>query len=254
MPDLRRISGTGPLDINDPNVGPIFVNEAGTGLCELWRHSHQLFDQPGFVYRAFQRARTHRTRNSGTSRFSANCGRGWAVEVGYVGSHFVGGLGIWDPFLATVASPTAPVTVRDINGASYAITTNTVNNEALRHQVLGLSRARGSRYSGNIGFATYNSLQTTALRRLSRGMYFQAAYTFSKTIDNVSGSYSTDELNATRSGQGGGNILNNSSLSLANKARGDFDRAAPAGRKLLVRHSSPEERLLPESVFKGWSD
>src|SRR4030095_11679964 len=26
---LRRISGSGPLDINDPGVGPIFVNEAG---------------------------------------------------------------------------------------------------------------------------------------------------------------------------------------------------------------------------------
>jgi hypothetical protein len=73
--------------------------------------------------------------------------------------------------------------VRDINGASYSITANTVNNEALRHQILGLSRTRGSRYSGNIGFATYNSLQTTLSRRLSRGMYFQAAYTFSKTID-----------------------------------------------------------------------
>ena len=122
--------------------------------------------------------------------------KGWAAELGYVGSHFVGGLGIWDPFLAVVAGPSNPVTVKDINGNSYTITTNSVNNEALRHQILGLSRTRGARYSGNIGFATYNSLQATLSRRLSRGMYFQAAYIFSKTIDNVSGSYSTDELNA----------------------------------------------------------
>ena len=125
------------------------------------------------------------------------------------------------------------MTVKDINGNSYTITTNSVNNEALRHQILGLSRTRGARYSGNIGFATYNSLQATLSRRLSRGMYFQAAYTFSKTIDNVSGSYSTDELNATRSGQGGGNILNNQMLSLRNKARGDFDRP----QRLVVSYS-----------------
>jgi hypothetical protein len=55
-------------------------------------------------------------------------------------------------------------------------------------------------------------------RRLSRGLYFQAAYTLSKTIDNVSGSQSTDELNATRNGQGGANILNNQADAQANKA------------------------------------
>jgi hypothetical protein len=114
--------------------------------------------------------------------------------------------------------------VRDINGNSYTITTNTVANEELRHQILGLSRKRGARYSSNIGFAIYNSLQMTLSRRLQRGLYFQAAYTFSKTIDNVSGSLSTDELNATRNGQNGANIYNDQSNVQQNKARGDFDR------------------------------
>src|SRR5207248_11586320 len=129
-----------------------------------------------------------------------------------------------DPFLATLASPSSPITVRDANGVTYTITTNTVNNEELRHQIIGLSRKRGARYSGNIGFAIYNSFQMTVSRRLQKGLYFQAAYTFSKTIDNVSGSLSTDELNATRNGQNGANIYNDQSNVQQNKARGDFDR------------------------------
>src|SRR5207248_10587988 len=129
-----------------------------------------------------------------------------------------------DPFLATLASPSSPITVRDANGVTYTITTNTVNNEELRHQIIGLSRKRGARYSGNIGFAIYNSFQMTVSRRLRKGLYFQAAYTFSKTIDNVSGSLSTDELNATRAGQNGANIYNDQSNVQQNKARGDFDR------------------------------
>ena len=32
---------------------------------------------------------------------------------------------------------------QDKNGVSYSITTNTANNEELRHQILGLSRKRG---------------------------------------------------------------------------------------------------------------
>src|SRR5439155_18273052 len=82
--------------------------------------------------------------------------------------------------------------------------------------------------------------------------YFQAAYTFSKTIDNVSGSYSTDELNATRSGQGGGNILNNQMLSLRNKARGDFDRP----QRLVVSYSYaipvPRNSFFHNQLFRGW--
>jgi hypothetical protein len=249
---LRRISGSGPLDINDPGVGPIFVNDAGQ-MCANYGGSAtncsinlaSYTSVPASVYTPYTQ--------QWNLTLQRELWRNWAVEVGYVGSHFVGGLGIWDPFLAKVSTPTTPVTVRDMNGVSYTITSSTVNNEALRHEIVGLSRVRGSRYSGNIGFATYNSLQTTVSRRLSHGMYFQAAYTWSKTIDNVSGSYSTDELNATRTGQGGANILNNQSLSLANKARGDFDRP----HRLVVSYSYdipvPQNNFFQNQFFKGWA-
>jgi len=144
-------------------------------------------------------------------------------------------------------------TVRDMNGVSYTITTNTVNNEELRHEILGLSRKRGSRYSGNIGFADYDSLQATVSRRMSRGLYFQAAYTFSKITDNVSGSLATDELNATRAGQGGGNLLNSQKDPFQNKTRGDFDRP----HRLVVSYAydipTPSGSFWNNQFFKGWA-
>ncbi len=249
---LRRLSGVGPLDPNDPNVGPIFVDAAGNACanyggtaldCSINLASFTTV--PRDVYTPY------------TQQWNLTVQRelfkGWAVEVGYVGSHFVGGLGIWDPFVAKLASPSNPITVRDINGNTYTITANTSNNEELRHQIIGLSRKRGSRYSGNIGFATYNSLQATLSRRLSRGLYFQAAYTWSHEIDNVSGSLSTDELNATRNGQGGANILNNQDNPRQNKATGDFDRR----HRLVVSYSYDlpvlKNSFMNNQLFKGWS-
>ncbi len=38
----------------------------------------------------------------------------------------------------------------------------------------------------------YNSLQISAERRLSRGLQYQASYTFSRSIDDISGPYSSD--------------------------------------------------------------
>src|SRR5207248_9868877 len=108
-------------------------------------------------------------------------------------------------------------------------------------------------YSGNIGFAIYNSFQATVSRRLTHGMYFQAAYTFSRTYDNVSGSLSTDELNATRNGQNGANIYNDQSNPQQNKARGAFDRP----HRLVVSYSYDipvrKDSFLDNQVFRGWS-
>jgi hypothetical protein len=178
----------------------------------------------------------------------------WAVELGYVGSHYVGGLGIFNPFLANLASPSNPIRVTDINGVTHTITTNTSNNEVLRHQVLGLSRLRGARFSGNIGHAVYHSAQATVSHRFQGGLYFQGAYTFSKTIDNVSGSLSTDELNATRPGQTGANLLNFGNRDpRQNRAIGDFDRP----HRLVVSYAwdipVPKSGILGSQLFQGWS-
>jgi hypothetical protein len=252
---------TNPADVNNPAFKPIFVNEAGqrclnyasniaaidaaTGATNCSINLASFTSAPLDAYTPY------------TQQYNVTIQRelwnGWAVEAGYVGSHYTGGIGIWDPFIARVASPSSPVTVRDINGVTYTITTNTANNEELRHQIVGLSRKRGSRYSGNIGFAIYNSFQLTVSRRLQRGLYFQAAYTYSKTIDNVSGSLSTDELNATRNGQAGANIFNDQSNPQANRARGDFDRP----HRLVVSYTydipTPSGKFWDNQFFRGWA-
>lgn len=250
-----------PADVNDPNFKPIFVNAAGQRCLNYASHIPATDALIGATNCSINLASfTSVPRNAYTPytqqwnfTLQRELWKGWAAEVGYVGSHYIGGLGIWDPFLAPLASPSSAITVRDRSGVTYTITANTANNEELRHQILGLSRKRGSRYSGNIGFAIYNSLQATVSRRLSRGMYFQAAYTFSKTIDNVSGSQSTDELNATRAGQGGGNILNNQNNVQQNKARGDFDRP----HRLVVSYSYdipvPKNGFFHNQLFRGWA-
>jgi Carboxypeptidase regulatory-like domain/TonB dependent receptor-like, beta-barrel len=249
---LRRVSGTGPLDINDPGVAPIFVNAAGEQCLNYGGTATNCSINLASFTSAPRDAYTPYTQQWNLL-IQRDLKGGWAIETGYVGSHYVGGIGIWDPFVATLASPSSPITVRDMNGVSYTITTNTVNNEELRHQIIGLSRKRGSRYSGNIGFANYNSWQTTLSRRLHRGLYFQAAYTYSRTVDNVSGSLSTDELNATRAGQNGGNIYNDQSNPQQNKARGDFDRP----HRLVVSYAYdipvPADSFMDNQIFKGWT-
>jgi hypothetical protein len=248
---LRRITGSGPLDVNDPGVGPIFVNEAGQACANYGGTA------PNCVISLASFASAPRTTYTPyTQQYNLTIQRelwkGWAVELGYVGTRYIGGLGIWDPQLAELASPSDPIVVQDINGVSYTITANTVNNEELRHQVLGLSRKRGARYSDNIGQGTYHSGQVTLLKRFQSGLYFQAGYTWSKSIDNVSGSLSTDELNATRAGQGGANILNNFP-DTRNRAIGDFDRP----HRFVLTYSYdipvPKGDFFDNQFFKGWS-
>jgi carboxypeptidase family protein len=249
---LRRVSGAGPLNANDPGVAPIFVNAAGERCLNYGGTATNCSINLASFTSAPLDAYTPYTQQWNFT-IQRELWNGWAIETGYVGSHYVGGIGIWDPFVATLASPENPIVVRDINGGVHTITTNTVNNEELRHQIIGLSRKRGSRYSGNIGFANYNSWQTTLSRRLQRGLYFQAAYTYSRTVDNVSGSLSTDELNATRAGQNGGNIYNDQSNPQQNKARGDFDRP----HRLVVSYAYDlpviKDSWMDNQVFRGWT-
>jgi hypothetical protein len=249
---LRRLSGTGPLDPNDPNVGPVFVNDDGQAClnyggtatnCSINLASFTSISPDAYMPYTMQY----------NLLVQHQVGKAWAFEIGYVGTRYVGGLGIWDPHLAPLASPANPITVADINGNSYNITANTVNNEELRHQVLGLSRKRTSRYASNFAQANYNSLQLTVMRRLQRGLYFQTAYTFSKNIDNVSGSQSTDELNITRNGQGGATILNFQNDPRQNRAISDLDRPHRFVVSYLYDLPVPGHRFFDNRIFRGWS-
>lgn len=249
---LRRLSGAGPLDPNDPNVGPIFVNDDGQACLNYGGTATNCSINLASFYTTSPNAYMPYTMQYNLL-VQHEVGKGWALEVGYVGTRYVGGFGIWDPFLAPLASPANPITVRDVNGASYSITANTVNNEELRHQVLGLSRKRGSRYLSNLGLASYNSLQMTVMRRLSRGLYFQAAYTFSRNIDNVSGSQTTDEFNISRNGQGGATILNFQNDPGQNRSLSDNDRPHRFVLSYVYDLPVPGHRFFHNQVFRGWS-
>jgi hypothetical protein len=249
---LQRSSGTGPLDPNDPNVTPIFTNAQGQACLNYGGTATNCSINLASFSTLAMNAYTPYTEQWNFT-IQHDLGRGWALEVGYVGSHYVGGLGIWDPYLAPLAGPQSPVKVTDVNGVTYTITTNTVNNEELRNLVLGESKKRGQRVDSNLGQAIYHSAQAALTHRFSRGLFMQLAYTWSKEIDNVSGSQSKDELNATLPEQGGSNILNAPNDLRQNRAGGDFDRP----HRLIVSYSYdiplPKSGVWGTQAFQGWS-
>jgi hypothetical protein len=191
----------------------------------------------------------------------------WVLEVGYVGNHGTRLLGPGKPldpgqFCATatpcvipsslasgVTVPAGtPGTVKNSDG-SISITQSTANNINARvpAQFMGLANSRGF-FQENGGFSMYNSLQTTLSHQFARNLYFQAAYTFSKTIDNGSGSAFTDELNGLVPF---GNLLSPNS----NRGLSDFDRT----HRLVMSYQYllPTQRLIPDKgigrIANGWS-
>src|SRR2546421_35861 len=105
---LRRISGSGALDINDPNVGPIFVNAAGQACLNYGGTATNCSINLASFTSAPLDAYTPYTQQYNFT-VQRELFKGWAVEVGYVGTHYIGGIGIWDPFIAKLASPSAPI-------------------------------------------------------------------------------------------------------------------------------------------------
>lgn len=101
----------------------------------------------------------------------------WVLEVGYVGSS---GINLLDEYhnnnTPLLASPSNP-----ING----VTTNTVENILYRVPYLGY-QAVGVRGTGFDGSSNFNSLQVTVRKQLSKGLTMQAAYTWSKTLTDLS--------------------------------------------------------------------
>ena len=111
-------------------------------------------------------------------------GREWVLEVGYVGTHSVHLRDTRDAIESLDATVT-PVTVTDMNGHQYTITTDTLSNAIARTPTPGLNGYGGYQIFANDAYSHYNSLQTTVSRRWSHG-YLQAAYTWSKSTDATS--------------------------------------------------------------------
>ena len=101
----------------------------------------------------------------------------YLVEVGYVGTHSFHEAGCIEFNQAQLASPTHP-----INGE----TSNSAANVTARVPFVGISP--GSLFCESSFNASYNSLQTSVTKRLSHGLEFLASYTWSRNLDQTSGS------------------------------------------------------------------
>jgi len=242
--------------IGNPNTTgiPLFLNSSGQACASPFGNGTAVNCSVSLASYSTPLPKPHTPYNQQWNlTVQQELGKGWAVEVGYVGAHYVHGLGIYNPFQAPLASPTNPITVKDINGNLWTITANTLNNEPARNLALGISRRAGARLDGDIGTAIYHSGQLTVSHRFGKGLYFQAGYTYSKEMDNVSGSQSTDELNATRNNQLGANLINNQSNPSLNRTRGDFDRP----HRLIVSYAYdlpvPKSGIWGTQAFQGWS-
>jgi len=111
-------------------------------------------------------------------------GSGWVFDVGYVGTKGTHLREVRTTIQPYLVSPADPVTLTDPSGNVYVITQNTQSNAPARSRVLGLAPS-GMQCFCNDATSNYNSLQTSLTRRY-HNMYFQAAYTFSRSIDEVS--------------------------------------------------------------------
>ena len=101
----------------------------------------------------------------------------YLLEVGYVGTHSIHESGCIEFNQALLASPLNPV-----NGE----TTNSAANVVQRLPFAGISP--GSLYCESSFNANYNSLQASVTKRLSRGLEFLGSYTWSRNLDQTSGS------------------------------------------------------------------
>jgi hypothetical protein len=179
-------------------------------------------------------------------------GHNWALEVGYIGSHGVGGIAVWVPFQAKLASPINPIIVKDMSGNVHTITSNTLANETLREQALGLTLLMGASYTSNVGNQIYHSAQLTLSHRFQGGLFFQAGYTFAKNIDDVSGAITTAELGGSI-GRGGAYIANDQSNMAGNRAISDLDRRHRLSVSYAYDLPTPKTGIFHNQIFQGWS-
>ena len=119
-------------------------------------------------------------------------GRDWFLELGYVGTKGTRLRSTFDPDQATLATPQNPVTITgsgcanlQAQGLSCQIVDSTAENAGARAPYLGIAPGDFEDFAPNSD-SHYNALQATVAHRFSKGLYFQSAYTYSKSIDDVS--------------------------------------------------------------------
>lgn len=157
------------------------------------------------------------------------------LEIGYVGTRSTNRPGSIEFNQALLASPSNPV-----NGE----TTNSTNNLIQRLPFDGVSP--GSLFTNSNFIANYNSLQASLTKRLAHGLQFLASYTWSKSLDETSGS-------------GGSNVfelfLPTNDQNNPRQAYGvtDFDRTHRGVLSFVYQAPRFESmHALPRHLLAGW--
>ena len=129
-------------------------------------------------------------RDGWTNEYNLNLersvGHSFLFDIGYVGSRSTHRSGQVEFDQAALASPTNPV-----NG----VTSNSVGNAPNRMPYQGVSE--GSLLTDSVFIANFNALEAVVTRRMMNGFQMQAAYTWSRNLDEVANEGGTDlfELN-----------------------------------------------------------
>ena len=158
----------------------------------------------------------------------------YLLEVGYVGTRSLHVAGSLQFNQAMLASPTNP-----INGE----TTNTAANVIQRLPFAGISP--GSLLSESAFNSNYNALQASVTKRLSHGLQFLGSYTWSRNLDQTSGSSGSEVFEE--------HLLTNDQTN-PQQAYGatDFDRTHRAVVSLVYNTSFA--RHLPDWTAKAVGD
>ena len=173
-------------------------------------------------------------------------GRGYLLQVGYVGTQSVHRPGSLEFDQALLASPQNPV-----NGE----TTNSTSNILARMPVQGISP--GSLLADSVFSGNFNALEASITRRLEHGLELQASYTWSKNLDEVNGETGSDvyELQLPTNNQ---LDLRHSSYGLANDDRDqrivvNFVYSTPRLRvsSPLVRYTLNDWRISGIGLFQS---
>ena len=177
------------------------------------------------------------------------------LEMAYVGSRGINLFRQVNINQAKLASEDFPVfnVVLDRN-----ITTNAPSNAQLRAPFQGVGHFGQFTLDQTTAQSTYHSLQASLTRRLSRGLQFFASYTWSKSIDNASGtgggSGTTGLTNTTESFDSApfvGDQLDNR----ANRGLSNFDRKHRFVASFIWEVSMPSfvrRTKFGRALFTGW--
>ncbi|MFY9531557.1 MAG: carboxypeptidase-like regulatory domain-containing protein [Candidatus Acidiferrales bacterium] len=115
-------------------------------------------------------------------------GKNWFLEVGYVGTKGTHLRATFDRGEAKLVLPNDPstfVTVPVAGGTPVTIKDSTTLNINARSPFLGISPLAYEEFAG-VSDSHYNAFQLTVAHHFSKGLYFQGAYTYANSIDDVS--------------------------------------------------------------------